>query len=141
MTDVDMVAQAGRDLRQLWAVMNDIDRRQFGLETDSPEYVRLERESHVVWRRKEAIEITLATTEATTLEGAMVQIMLADTLMDILCSSTGCDLEEFRERSAGLLSSAVRVIEAVTGSDRDEYGGETYMSRKLDPHEARRAGS
>ncbi len=72
---------------------------------------------------------------ASTLEGAMVQIMLAHAAADLMEGDRDDGTAAVQMRTISkLLYSALVVIETVAGVPREELGGEAYMRRDLDPH-------
>ncbi len=71
---------------------------------------------------------------ASTLKGAMVQIMLAHSAADVMPGNTDESNEVQMRTISKLLYSALAVIEQVAGVPREEVGGEAYMRSDLDPH-------
>ena len=84
--------------------------------------------------RREALEVMAAEIQAGSLEGAMVQIMLAHAEADLMAASTEESSEAQMRTIAKLLYSALAAIEQVAGVPREELGGEAYLTRKLDPN-------
>ncbi len=72
--------------------------------------------------------------QAGSLEGAMVQIMLAHVEADLMAASTEESNEAELRTIAKLLYSALAAIEQVVGVPREELGGKAYLTRDLDPH-------
>ncbi len=130
----DAVAQSGRQLVRAWAALDANDRQQFKCEREGPERRHLEREAQVLEARKEALQGMAAFTQATSLEGALVQVALAHGLADSVgaCGAADCDTckSDLRHISAAL-HSAASVLERVGGIDRSEFGVETYMGTPM----------
>ncbi len=131
----DHVAEWGRTLVQAWNALNANDRQQFKCDREGPERRRLQREERALSARKEAIQGMVAFTQATSLEGALVQVALAHGLADSVgaCGDAECDTckSDLKHISAAL-HSAANIIERVGGIDRREFGVETYMSSKIE---------
>ncbi len=132
----DPVAQIGRDLaatwRQVWR--NDEEERP---PADAPamQKSRFMRVEYRLSDRWGALEAMAAEIPANSLEGAMVQIMLAHAAADLMEADRDDNTAAVQMRTIGkLLYSALVVIEQVAGVPREELGGEAYMHRKLDPH-------
>ena len=130
----DPVAQIGRDLatnwRQVWRNDDDLANHK----AHSPEKARLQHlECHLADRR-EALENMAAEIQASSLEGAMVQVMLACTAADMIAASTEETAEQDMRTVSKLLYSALSLLEEQAGVPREELGGEAYMTRDLDPH-------
>ncbi len=69
------------------------------------------------------------------LEGAMVQIMLAHAAADVMEADRDDGIAAVQMRTISkLLYSALTVIEQVASVPREEVAGEAYMRRDLDPH-------
>ena len=84
--------------------------------------------------RSETATVAAAEIQATSLEGAMVQIMLAHAEADMMASSTEESNAAQMRTISKLLYSALVIIEQAAGVPREELGGEAYMRRDLDPH-------
>ncbi len=80
-----------------------------------------------------SVEAMAAEIPASSLEGAMVQIMLAHAVADIMASTDETTVADMRTVSK-LLYSALATIEQAAGVPREEVAGEAYMRRDLDPH-------
>ncbi len=69
------------------------------------------------------------------LEGAMVQIMLAHAAADLMDADSSDETAAVQMRTVSkLLYSALAVLERVSAVPREELGGKAYMRRDLDPH-------
>ena len=75
-----------------------------------------------------------AESQAGSLEGAMVQIMLAHAEADVMAASTEESNEQQMRTISRLLYSVLTILERVAGVPRDKIGGEAYMLRDLDPY-------
>ncbi len=81
------------------------------------------------------LEAMAAEIPASTLEGAMVQIMLAHAAADLMAADSSDETAVVQMRTISkLLYSALAAIEQAAGVPREELGGEAYMRRDLDPH-------
>ncbi len=132
----DPVAQIGRDLaatwRQVWR--NDEEERP---PVDAPvaQKSRYERVEFRLSDRWGTLEAMAAEIPASTLEGAMVQIMLAHAAADLMEADSSDETAAVQMRTISkLLYGALAVIEQVADVPREELGGEAYMRRDLDPH-------
>jgi hypothetical protein len=134
--------------------------RQQGRNVTTYMRLEIERGGGHPWVQKayadiEGIEEAASAKPARSLEGAMLQIMLAFADVDCLTShvtgiGSGCDAEaracaeRLDARISRYLHSALAAIEAVSGVPREYLGGEYYMSRELCPFlgkpKRRRAG-
>ncbi len=125
----DPVAQIGRDLANSWRRSRRIDEeRPSPSIEDHDTRAHIERqESHLADRRT-ALEAMGAEIQASSLEGAMVQIMLALEVADLMAGS-GEDMQTISK----LLYSVLAMIEQAAGVPREELGGEAYMPHRLDP--------
>ena len=72
--------------------------------------------------------------QAGSLEGAMVQIMLAHAEADVMAASTEESNEAQMRTISKLLYSVLAAIEQVADVPREELGGKAYLTRDLDPH-------
>ncbi len=75
-----------------------------------------------------------AEVQASSLEGAMVQIMLAHAEADVMAASTEESNEAQMRTISKLLYSVLTALERLAGVPREELGGEAYLTRELDPH-------
>ena len=131
---LDPVAQIGRDLATIWRQVWRNDDERVSAEAHSPESTRLERLEFHLADRREALEAMAAEIQAGSLEGAMVQIMLAHAEADMMAASTEESSEAQMRTISKLLHSALVAIEQAAGVPREELGGEAYLRRDLDPH-------
>ncbi len=83
--------------------------------------------------RRYALETMAAEIQAGSLEGAMIQIMLAHAEADLMAASTEESNEAQMRTISRLLYSALTVLERAAGVSREELG-QAYMCRDLDPH-------
>ena len=130
----DPVAQIGRDLATIWRQVWRNDDEKVSVEAHGPESTRLERLEFHLADRREALEAMAAEVQAGTLEGVMVQIMLAHAATDVMAASTEETSEQDMRTISKLLYSALAVLERVAGVPREELGGEAYLTRGLDPN-------
>ena len=72
--------------------------------------------------------------QASSLEGAMLQIMLAHAEADLMAARTEESSEAEMRTIGKLLYSALAAIEQAVGVPREELGGKAYLIRDLDPH-------
>ena len=131
-TASDPVAKIGRDLATNWHQTWRID------EEPQPAAAlhrhRLDRLEMHLSDRRYALEAMAAEIQASSLEGAMVQLMLAHSQADLIAADGKESMDAEMRTVSKLLHSALSVLERVTGTPREELGGEVYMSRDLDPH-------
>ena len=134
-TASDPVAQIGRDLATNWRQYWRIDEDGASGEAHSPEKTRQKRlEKHVADRRG-ALEAMAAEIQANSLEGAMVQIMLAHSAADTMEADRSDETAAVNMRAISkLLYSALAAIEQATGVPREEMASDAYMRRDIDPH-------
>ena len=130
----DPVAQIGRDLATTWRQVWRNDDEQPSAEAPLSQHSRLERLEFHLADRREALEAMAAEIQASSLEGALVQIMLAHAAADIIAASSGENTEANMRTVSKLLHSALAALEQATGVPREELGGEAYLRRDLDPH-------
>ena len=74
-----------------------------------------------------------AEVQASSLEGAMVQIMLAHAEADVMAASTEESNEAQMRTISKLLYSTLAALERATGVPREKLGGKAYLTRDLDP--------
>jgi hypothetical protein len=89
------------------------------------------------------LEGVMACTLATTIEGALAQLALADAKAAILTDGVGDDEQsrDFARQAHRLISSAVVAIEAATGSAIPEGIADYYMQHKYSPFTREREGT
>ena len=89
--------------------------------------------------RRGVLEAFIRDQTASSLEGAMYQVMLANSVLEVW-GSAEIQKEELDRVSADLksaskaLHSVLRVLEGTTGLRAEDMGGFHYMSEALDPH-------
>ena len=125
----DPVARIGRDLATTWCQIWRNDEEQASAEARSLESKRLVSVAFHLADRMAALEAMAAEIQADSLEGAMVQIMLAHAAADLEESS-----EAQMRTISRLLYSALTVLERAAGVSREEVAGEAYMRCDRDPH-------
>lgn len=130
----DPVAQIGRDLASIWHQIWRNDEEQPSADTPCAQRTRLGRLEYHLADRREALEAMAAEIQAGSLEGAMVQIMLAHAEADLMAASTEESSEQQMRTISKLLYSALAALERQAGVPREEVAGEAYMRRDLDPH-------
>jgi uncharacterized protein (DUF1778 family) len=130
----DPVAQIGRDLAANWHQTWRNDEEGTVAEAHSPEATRQDRLEMYLSDQRYALEAMAAQIQAGSLEGAMVQIMLAHAEADVMAASTEESSEASMRTISKLLYSALAAIEQATGVPREEVAGEAYLTRELDPH-------
>ncbi len=116
--------------RQVWR--NDDEK--VSVEAHSAESARLEHLEYHLADRREALEAMAAEVQASSLEGAMVQIMLAHAEADVMAASTEESNEAQMRTISKLLYSTLAALERAAGVPREKLGGEAYLTRELDPH-------
>ena len=130
----DSVAQIGRDLASNWRKIWRNDEKAALPEPNVTKRIHLQRLGIDLTERANALEAMAAELQASTLEGAMVQIMLAHAAADLMAHCTEETTEQDMRRISKLLYSALAALEQATGTAREELGGEAYMVRDLEPH-------
>ncbi|MHA1564339.1 MAG: hypothetical protein ACTSX7_03395 [Alphaproteobacteria bacterium] len=131
----DIVVEYGRQIAWLSKGINRLDEEIAQLRSTGrvAEQVKAQRTFNLMMDKRYALDTMIAETQATSLKGAMVQVMVASNIGDL-----AGDYEGFRELEAErqidkLLHSIVGVLEAHTGVDRAEFGGESYMPERWNP--------
>ena len=130
----DPVAQIGRDLAAVWRLVEWNDENRLPADAPAEQKNRFSRLDFYLSDRGEALEAMAAEIQAGSLEGAMIQIMLAHAEADLMAASTEESNEAQMRTISKLLYSALAAIEQVAGVPREEVGGDHYMCRDLDPH-------
>ena len=130
----DPVARIGRDLAATWRLVERNDEIRLPAEAPAEQKGRLAHLEMHLSDRWAALEAMAAEIQASSLEGAMIQIMLAHAEADIMSASTEESAEASMRIISKLLHSALAAVEQVAGVRREEVGGEHYMCRELDPH-------
>ena len=130
----DSVTQIGRELVSNWCQTWRNKDEAAIVEAHSPEATRLGHQEMHLSDRRYALEAMAAEIQAGSLEGAMVQIMLAHAEADMMASSTEESNERQMRTISKLLYSALIALERAAGVSREEVAGEAYMRRNLDPH-------
>ena len=131
---LDPVAQIGRDLAATWRLLEWNDEHR--LPADAPAEQRSCRDHldpHLT-DRIAALEAMAAEIQASSLEGAMVQIMLVHAEADLMAASTEESSDAQLRTISKLLYSALAVLERVAGVSREDVASKVYMGRDLDPH-------
>ena len=131
---LDPVARIGRDLATIWRQVWRNDDEQANAVAHTPESTRLVHLDVHLADRRAALEAMAAEIQASSLEGAMVQIMLAHAAADIIAASTEETAEQDMRTVSKLLYSALAALEQTTGVPREELDGEAYLTRDLDLH-------
>ena len=118
----------------VWRLIEWNDENRLPSDAPAVEKNRFERLDSCLSDRWSALEAMAAEIQAGSLEGAMIQIMLAHAEADVMAASTE-ESNDAQMRTIGkLLYSVLAVIEQAAGVRREELGGEHYMCRELDPH-------
>ena len=104
---------------------NIIEERRRGM----PE---IDRQKMKIWDLWMALQGVVAQTQATSVEGALVQIAIAAGHADLIESSEG-DFHDVAADIVALLYSATAVIEAATGKKQPSAFKHQYMPDKLNP--------
>lgn len=135
----DPVVAAGLRIAELNRASNRIE-LAIRAENPSPsDKCRLESDSRHVYDMIEGIQAHTATMRATTLQGAMVHVMLADLavsdIRDLIPEGTESLEGEIAYRKIiRCLHSVLKVLSDASGTAPEEIGGEYMMNRGLDPH-------
>ncbi len=132
----DSVAQIGRDLAATWRqVWRNHEEERPPADAPVAQKSHYERLEYRLSDRWGTLESMAAEVPASTLEGAMVQIMLAHAAADLMEADSSDATAAVQMRTISkLLYSALAVIERVADVPREEVAGEAYMRRDLDPH-------
>lgn len=132
----DAVAAWGRALARNWEALIAADEKMVGhKDKPSPEHWRLERAFELLGERKEAFHGMIALSQATSLEGVLVQVILAHGMADAVgaCGDAQCDqCKDDLKRISAALHSAINVIEKAAACDRAEFHGEAYLGPRVD---------
>ena len=131
-TASDPVAKIGRDLATNWHQTWRTDEEP--QPADAVQRHRLDRLEMHLSDRRYALEAMAAEIQADSLEGAMVQIMLAHAEADVMAASTKESNDASMRTISKLLHSALTAMERAAGVSREDVGGTAYMRRELDPH-------
>ena len=131
---LDPVAQIGRDLAAVWRLVEWQDENRPPADAPAEQRHRFERLDSHLTDRWVALEPMAAELQASSLEGAMIQIMLAHAEADVMAASTEESDESQMRTISKLLYSVLAAIEQAAGVRREELGGEHYMCRELNPH-------
>jgi hypothetical protein len=136
------VAELGRQAAVLFDAYTATEKTELTLK-EGPERSRLERLGEHIEDHRLALEACAAGMQAQSVQGALYQVLLAYaeaySLRDMAALKEADDAEKAIRRVSGLLYSAVRVLEQVSGIPADELGMEHYMHRRYDPHPALKA--
>jgi hypothetical protein len=133
------VAEMGREIAALWRAFGANEDRSLELK-EGAEHDRLERANAVIVDRRDALEELAAFTLARSLQGAMLQVALANEEADAISSyreeGYATTVEEHGRRLNAALHSVVRLLEQLSGVSRQTVGAENYISADFDPHPA-----
>lgn len=135
-SSADPVAAWGRALASNWEALSAADEKMVAHKDKAgPEHWRLKRAFELLGERKEAFHGIIALSQATSLKGVLVQVILAHGMADAVgaCGDSQCDqCKDDLKRISGALHSAINVIEKATGCDRSEFHGEAYLGPRVD---------
>ena len=132
---IDPVTQTGRDLAATWRQVWRNDEERLPANAPVAQRSRYERVEFRLSDRWGTLEAMAAEIPASTLEGAMVQIMLAHAAADLMEADSSDETAAVQMRTISkLLYGALAVIEQVADVPREEVAGEAYMRRDRDPH-------
>lgn len=86
----------------------------------------------------DALHVSIASRRATTLEGAMVQVMvgLSEAQRAVALvpeASISPEIDRHMARAEACLYSVLGILTLVTGADPAQFGGDLYMPARLDP--------
>ncbi|MFM2149838.1 MAG: hypothetical protein RLZZ187_2144 [Pseudomonadota bacterium] len=128
------MADLARQATALWDALARADQGRRAAVTASEE-MRLEREERALYDALWGLEGQASHAQARSIEGAMFAILLARAEFGMLEASDCDDFEttERNRRVVRLLYSALRALEAVSGTPAEEVGAAHYMCRELDP--------
>ncbi len=130
----DPVARIGRDLAAVWRKVEWNDENRPPADAPAEQRNRFEHLDSYLSDRWAALETMAAEIQAGSLEGAMIQIMLAHAEADLMAASTEESNDGQMRTISKLLHSVLAAIEQAAGVRREELGGEHYMCHELDPH-------
>lgn len=104
---------------------------------DEAEAHALENQLQLIRDSQDAVERMVIEASVQSLEGAMVQVMVAGSIAGMSAASDYVEEGGHKanmEQIAKALCSVLAAIENACGADRDDFGGEYYMPHDLDPH-------
>ena len=131
---VDPLAEAGAELRRL--------HQAWDVAISKPSLRGTENDAACIYSRQRAVEAYVSTLQATSLEGAIVQVAQADAILsDLLEHALPEDMNDFEKsfwkdrinQASRNLHSVANLIEALTGADRETLGTVSYMAPWMDP--------
>jgi hypothetical protein len=134
-TKGDPVVQWALELGELHRQGEVIGRAIVQYKTDGTDATGLEEKRAAISDRIHVYEAIITGHKATSIEGALAQIMLASTEADWLacCPPNSDDNDYYQGRVDRLLYGARRALEAVVGKDRFGDLAQMYMPAGLDP--------
>ena len=132
-TTPDPLIQIGRDLAAAWDRLGEVVRQEYDDE-DGCAGRRLGRMLGDLNEKIYALQDMACEIQASSVQGAMVQLMLAHSFADIISTSTDAQAARDMRRVSKLLYSALNFLEGECDTPRKEFGGEHYMFSDLDPH-------
>ena len=137
---VDPVAVIGREIAQLKRAREANDDAALA---DPRRACRFEADNNEIDDRVDALEECISTRRATSLEGVMMQLMVAGSALDIFraefdaaCRNGECNpflAGRVERQITRFLYSALSVVEQAAGVSREEFAGDCYMPRSCDP--------
>lgn len=123
--------------RQATALWDALARADTGRRTaaSASEEMRFEREERALYDALWGLEEQASHAQAQSIEGAMFAILLVRAEFGMLeaCERDDFETPERHRRVVRLLYSALRALEAASGTPAEEVGAVHYMSRELDP--------
>ena len=130
------VAAIAAELHRVLEASGRIDDAKVGV--TGPAYNDLEAQEQALLDRQYALQDAASHQLAVSWPGAMIQLALLLSAVDSL-ASFAADREEHRvgelERHASRLAHSIMVfMERTSGLSRDDFAGDYYISRDLDPH-------
>ena len=155
-TVLDPIGEAGREIARLRKMFEANEEANVADKTGLAHDAR-ERANTEINDRISVLEGVVTTGRAVTLEGVMVQLMVANAEVDSMATNgqsviegsiPNHDLDDAQRRIAECerrinraIYSAVAVLEQAARANRSDYGGDFYLSGYLDPFTALDAAS
>ncbi len=131
-------ADIGRELAALWQEHNDLDEASleaFKKGQESKEHRLARRRCDALTDRIHAFQALMENSRAVDARDILAQVILAAGHANVIATSEPDEAtRKLSIQVEKLLKSVVAAMEQLHGLDRDDYAGEVYASRRLDPH-------